>query len=112
MIKNPFISILIGVLAGSLTAPALGMDSIVGKSASSLISADHRQAWSILQLPPVPYLESMRWLGSNTMLKGPKIDILWRPRPDWAVVSSVSPAQQSTGDYRWASRPEEFYSTR
>jgi hypothetical protein len=99
MIKNPLRSILIGVLAGSLTAPAYGIESIVGKSASSL-SADHREAWSILQLPPVPYLETMRWLGSSNLPKGPKIDILWRPRPDWALAFSVSPAEQSTGDYR------------
>ena len=66
------------LLAGALTVPhvpALGNDSTQG-----LGQAHSPQAGGDLQLPPIPYLDTLRWLDKG--LPGPKVDTLMGPKLD------------------------------
>jgi hypothetical protein len=66
------------LLAGALTVPhvpALGNDSTQG-----LGQAHSAQAGGDLQLPPIPYLDTLRWLDKG--VPGPKVDTLMGPKLD------------------------------
>jgi hypothetical protein len=56
--------------------PALGTDSTVGLGQALAPQANGED----LQLPPIPYLDTLHWL--DTGVRGPKIDTLIRPELD------------------------------
>lgn len=71
------------IIAGTLTVPhitpAFGNDQTVGLGNDG----SHRSqagSWAALSLPPVPHLETMPWLTSGSLLKGPRIDMLLGPK--------------------------------
>ena len=66
------------LLAGALMVPhvpALGTDSTLG-----LGQAQSPQASGGLQLPPIPHLDTLRWLDTGAL--GPKVDTLMGPKLD------------------------------
>ena len=86
------------LVAGSLTVPhmtpALGNDATVGLGGQEA-SRPQVESWAALPLPPVPHLETMPWLTSGSLLRGPKIDTLLGPRIDtlgpFLVAPSIAP---------------------
>ena len=59
-------------------APAIGGDHTTRPGATQQGQAQARSSGQ-LQLPPVPYIESMPWLNSLSTSKGPKVDFLLGP---------------------------------
>jgi|SRR6185369_15751905 hypothetical protein len=74
MTKGMFALLLAGALMVPHITPALGADSTVGLGQASAPQAKD------LQLPPIPYLDTLRWL--DTGVHGLKVDTLIRPKLD------------------------------
>jgi hypothetical protein len=83
------------LVAGTLTVPhiasALGNDATVGLGGQGANRAQ-AESWAALSLPPVPHLETMPWLTSGSLLRGPKIDTLLGPRIDTLGPFLVAPS--------------------
>jgi hypothetical protein len=75
MTKGMFALLLAGALVVPHGTPALGTDSTLG-----LGHAPAPQANGGLQLPPIPHLDTLRWL--DTGARGPKVDTLLGPKLD------------------------------
>ena len=75
MTKGMFSLLLAGALTVPHVTPALGTDSTLG-----LGQAQSPQAGGALQLPPIPYLDTLRWLDTGS--RGPKVDTLMGPKLD------------------------------
>ena len=75
MTKGMFALLLAGALTVPHVTPALGTDSTLG-----LGQAQSPQAWGALQLPPIPHLDTLRWLDTGP--RGPKVDTLMGPKLD------------------------------
>jgi hypothetical protein len=89
------------LLAGALTVPhvpALGNDSTQG-----LGQAQSPQAGGDLQLPPIPYLDTLRWLDKG--VPGPKVDTLMGPKLDTLGPFLLEPEILSAS---FAGRPGPF----
>ena len=69
MTKGMFALLLAGALMVPHVTPALGTDSTVGLGQASAPQANGGD----LQLPPIPYLDTLRWL--DTGVRGPKTEI-------------------------------------
>jgi len=69
-------------LAGTLMVPhitpALGSESTVGINVARP-APSQSASWKESPLPPVPYLDAMRWLASGSIWREPQIDSTWRP---------------------------------
>ena len=93
---EPLLTIgLSGVLAVSLTTKTLGSESMSNPSAMRMSAT----AGERLPLPPIPYLDTMPWLGgkpSPTL----KIDTLFNPRAtwNWAAVLHADRSRSSNWD--------------
>ena len=61
MTKGMFALLLAGALMVPHVTPALGTDSTVGLGQASA----PQQNGGDLQLPPIPYLDSLRWLDTG-----------------------------------------------
>jgi hypothetical protein len=91
------------LVAGSLTiphmTPALGNDATVGLGGRGA-NRPPVESWAALSLPPVPHLETMPWLTSGSLLRGPKIDTLLGPKIEslgpFLVAPSIPPRQFSS----------------
>jgi hypothetical protein len=76
MTKGLFALLLAGSLMVPHVTPALGTESTVG-----IGGTQHQLAsGEALQLPPVPHLDTLRWLDSGA--RGPKVDSLLGPKLD------------------------------
>jgi hypothetical protein len=79
MTKGMFALLLAGALMVPHMTPAFGTESTVGiagpRHAPPLLASG-----GALQLPPIPHLETLRWLDSGS--RGPKVDTLLSPRLD------------------------------
>ena len=75
MTKGMFALLLAGALTVPHVTPALGTDSTLnqGPPAPQTRGGD-------LHLPPIPYLDTLRWLDSGA--RGPKVDTLMGPKLD------------------------------
>ena len=74
----------VALIACSLAAfpvVANGADSTIGLG-TGRSAHSQPEAWASLPLPPVPHINTMPWLTSGSLLRGPKIDILIGPAPD------------------------------
>jgi hypothetical protein len=76
MTKGMFALLLAGALLGPHVTPALGTDSTVGLGQASA----PQPKGGDLQLPPIPYLDTLRWLDTGVL--GPKVDTLISPKLD------------------------------
>ena len=76
MTKGMFALLLAGALVVPHVTPALGTDGNLGLGQASASQA----SGSALQLPPIPYLDTFRWL--DTRVRGPKVDTLMGPKLD------------------------------
>jgi hypothetical protein len=77
-----------------------GADSTVGLG-SGRSAHSQPETWASLPLPPVPHINTMPWLTSGSLLRGPKIDILIGPPPysfGPFLVSSSRPPMQTFSD--------------
>jgi hypothetical protein len=79
MKKGLFGLMLVGTLAIASSGDAQGIDKTVGLGTT-------RDALSLSQtlalpLPPIPELETMPWVATSTVPKGPKIDTLLQYKP-------------------------------
>jgi hypothetical protein len=92
MDKKLFALLLAGTLMIPHIPPALGNHGTVALSLARG-SAWSAQPWNDLQLPAVPYLETMPWLTYGSAIKGPKIDMLWRPKMDTLGPLLAEPAR-------------------
>jgi hypothetical protein len=79
MIKGLFAVLMAGTLMIPHITPALGNESTVGVGAPRHAPS---RSWEALSLSPVPYLDTMQWLNSGTVSRGPEIDLLWGPKLD------------------------------
>ena len=70
MTKGMFALLLAGALMVPHVTPALGTDSTLGLGHAPAPQGNGRD----LQLPPIPHLDTLRWL--DTGARGPKVDIL------------------------------------
>ena len=70
MTKGMFALLLAGALMVPHVTPALGTDSTLGLGHAPAPQGNGRD----LQLPPIPRLDTLRWL--HTGARGPKVDIL------------------------------------
>jgi hypothetical protein len=85
-------------------APAIGGDHTTRPGATQQGQAQARSPGQ-LQLPPLPYIESMQWLNSLSTSKGPKVDFLLGPNlelpgPLFAARSgeaSITPSAPTAG---------------
>jgi len=66
------------LLAGALTVPHV--PALGNESTQRLGQAQSPQAGGDLQLPPIPYLDTLRWLDKG--VPGPKVDTLMGPKLD------------------------------
>jgi hypothetical protein len=90
------------LVAGSLTVPpvgpALSNDATAGLGGKGTNRA--QSEWAALPLPPVPHLETMPWLTSGSLVRGPKIDMLLGPKIEtlgpFLVAPSTPPRQFSS----------------
>ena len=71
-----FAFLLAGALMVPHVIPALGTDSTLGLGQAQSPQANGGD----LQLPPIPYLDTLRWL--DTGVHGLKVDTLIRPKLD------------------------------
>ena len=76
MTKGMFALLLAGALMVPHVTPALGTDSTLGLGHAPAPQANGGD----LQLPPIPYLDTLRWL--DTGARGPKVDTLMGPKLD------------------------------
>jgi len=76
MTKGLFALLLAGALMVPHVTPALGTDSTLGLGHAPAPQGNGRD----LQLPPIPRLDTLRWL--HTGARGPKVDILMGPKLD------------------------------
>jgi hypothetical protein len=76
MTKGMSALLLAGALMVPHVTPALGTDSTVGFG-QALAPQAHAED---LQLPPIPYLDTLRWL--DTGVRGPNVDTLMGPKLD------------------------------
>ena len=81
MIKGLFAVLMAGTLMIPHITPALGNQSTVGVGATRHAPSP-LSGWEALSLSPVPYLDTMQWLNSGTVSRGPEIDLLWGPKLD------------------------------
>jgi hypothetical protein len=80
MTKGLFGLMLVGTLAVALSGAAQGIDRTVGLGTTrDTLSLSQTPA---LPLPPIPELETMPWMATSTVPKGPKIDTLLQHKPD------------------------------
>jgi hypothetical protein len=84
MTKGMFALLLAGALVVPHVTPALGTDSTLG-----LGQAQSPQAGGGLQLPPIPHLDTLRWLETGP--RGPKVDTLMGPKLDTPVPFLLKP---------------------
>ena len=100
--------LLAAVLAGLFAAPPAATwanDLTIGLGSSR--DAASAQETAALRLPPVPYIETMPWLSSGVVLRGPKVDLLIGPTPEMlgaVVVGPPLPPLQSFSQgttWRW-----------
>jgi len=73
MTKGMFALLLAGALTVPHLTPALGTDSTLGLGPAQSPDGD-------LQLPPIPHLDTLRWL--DTGVRGRKVDTLMGPKLD------------------------------
>lgn len=78
MTKGLFALLLAGALMAPHVTPALGTESTVGIGGTR--HAPQLASEGALQLPPVPHLDTLRWLDSGS--RGPKVDTLLGPKLD------------------------------
>jgi hypothetical protein len=83
---------LIACLLAAFPVAANGADSTVGLG-TGRSAYSQPQTWASLPLPPVPHINTMPWLTSGSLLRGPKIDILIGPAPDAVGPYLVSPSR-------------------
>lgn len=95
MTKRLFALLLAGTLLVPFISPALGSESTVGLG-TTRHDALQGSSWEALMLPPVPYLDTMPWLKSDSALKGPKIDILLGPKLETIGPFLVQPTIPAT----------------
>jgi hypothetical protein len=76
MIKGLFALLMAGTLMVPHITPALGNESTVGLGAAWSTPPGF-SSWESVPLPPVPYLDTMPWLSSGAIFRGPKVDLLW-----------------------------------
>ena len=76
MAKGMFALLLAGALMVPHVTPALGTDSTMSLGRGSAPRANGGD----LQLPPIPYLDTLRWLDRGA--RGPKVDTLMGPKLD------------------------------
>ena len=76
MTKGMFALLLAGALMVPHVTPALGTDSTLGIRPDQAPQVNG----GALQLPPIPYLDTLRWL--DTGARGPKVDTLMGPKLD------------------------------
>ena len=73
----------IALLAAGMLTALLGIgkagDGTVGLGSRPISSS--QENWTSLPLPPVPHIDTMPWLRSGSLLRGPKVDILIGPAP-------------------------------
>ena len=81
MIKGLFAVLMAGTLMIPHITPALGNESTVGVGAPRH-APSRLSSWEALSLSPVPYLDTMHWLNSGTVSRGPETDLLWGPKLD------------------------------
>jgi hypothetical protein len=89
------------LLAGTFMVPhidsASGGDGTVGLRVQE--ESSPTQSWGALPLAPVPHLDTMPWLTSDFLLKGPKVDVLLGSRVEtvgpFLVAPSTPPRQFS-----------------
>jgi hypothetical protein len=109
MTKTLFALALASTLMVPHITPAFGNDSTVGFGVLRPAGAA-RQTWKELQLPAVPYLETMPWLTRGLPAANSKVDMLWQPHGDtlgpFLLQPEIPPSrfslrQQSTGTGSW-----------
>jgi hypothetical protein len=97
MTKRMFALLVAGTLTFPHITPALGNDATVALGGKG---ANWTQIWAALSLPPVPHLETMPWLTSDSFLRGPKIDLLLGPKIEtlgpFLVAPSIPPRHFSS----------------
>jgi len=76
--KIPHALLLASTLMVPCVAPAIGADDTPRLRVTQQGQTQDRSAGQ-LQLPPVPYIESVPWLNSLSNSKGPKVDFLLGP---------------------------------
>src|SRR5579872_2112637 len=107
MLKIPHALLLASTLMVPCIAPAIGADNTTHPRVTQQGQAQDRPAGQ-LQLPPVPYIESVPWLNSLSTPMGPKVDFLLGPnselpgplfaaRPGEAPITPSAPTASVTG---------------
>ena len=76
MTNGLFALLLAGALMVPHVTPALGTESTVGIGGTR--HAPPQASEGALQLPPVPHLDTLRWLNSSS--RGPQVDTLLAPK--------------------------------
>ena len=99
MSKGLFALMLAGALVVSPITASLGEEGTVGLGTAG----QHRpqaDSWGTIALPPVPHLESTPWLTTDSLLKGPKVDVLLGPKVEtlgpFLLAPSIPPRQFSS----------------
>jgi len=90
MTKTLFALALASTLMVPHITPASGNDSAVGFGVVRPADAA-QQSWKELQLPSIPYLETMPWLIRSLPAAKSKVDLLWQPRGDTLGPFLLSP---------------------
>ena len=89
MRKELYVALVAGQVAVS-SGMANGADSTVGLG-TGRSAHSQPETWASLPLPPVPHIDTMPWLTSGSLLRGPKIDMLIGPAPDAVGPFLVTP---------------------
>lgn len=98
MTKELFALLLAGTLLVPHITPALGNGGTVGLGVQGQ-RQPQAGSWGTLSLPPLPHLESMPWLATDSFLKGPQVDVLLGPKIETLgpfLLGPSTPASQSS----------------
>src|SRR3954468_9109022 len=90
MTKTLFALALASTLMVPHITPAFGNDSTVGFGGARPAGVA-QQSWKELQLPSIPYMETMPWLTRGLPAAKSKVDLLWQPRGDTLGPFLLSP---------------------
>ena len=83
----------VALIASQLAVfPGIANESTVGLG-TGRSAYSQPESWTSLPLPPVPHIDTMPWLTSGSLLRGPKIDILIGPAPEAVGPFMVSPSR-------------------
>jgi hypothetical protein len=86
MTKTLFALALASTLMVPHINPAFGNDSTVGFGGAGSARVA-KESWNGLQLPAIPYLETMPWLTRGLPAAKSKVDLLWQPRGNTLLLS-------------------------